>query len=191
MAAVEAGAAPLDDSQLVEKPISSERAFEGKLVKVDALRVEMPDGQIKRREVVRHPGAVALIALDGRGHVLMERQMRIAVGEVITEIPAGKIDPGETPEQAAVRELSEETGYTAGRLEYLFPMGTAIGYSDEILHFFLATELEEGEAHLDSGEFLSAWWMDIDELVEGVLAGKIYDSKTMVAGLYLAHAGLA
>ncbi|MGI6217071.1 MAG: NUDIX domain-containing protein [Coriobacteriales bacterium] len=174
-----------DDTGIRESIIGSERVFDGRLVKVDSVTVKLPDGREKKREVIRHPGAVALIVVDDRDRVLLERQYRVAADDVITEIPAGKIDPGEDPDHAAVRELAEETGFRAGRVEYIFDCMTAVGYSDEVISFYRAYDLEMGERSLDDGEFLNTFWMDREEFYRQVMEGKISDSKTMIAALLL------
>ncbi len=174
-----------DDSQLLETQVGSERVFEGRLLKIDSVQVGLPDGRLKKREVIRHPGAVCLIVVDDKGRVLLERQMRTAADQVITEIPAGKIDPGEEPIDAAKRELAEETGYVAGKLEYIFSMYTAVGYSDEKIHFYRASDLKAGYQNLDDGEFLKPFWMDSEELYQQVMNGEVEDSKTMVAAFLL------
>ena len=110
-------------------------------------------------------------------------QYRTALERVTIEIPAGKLDPGEDPAEAAARELSEETGYHAGRMEYLVPIATAAGYSDEIIHLFMAAELTPGEAHPDDDEFVASEWVPLDTLIDSVLDGRIEDSKTVIGAL--------
>jgi ADP-ribose pyrophosphatase len=163
--------------------LDAQRVYDGRFLKVDAVAVELPNGRRTTHEVVRHPGAVAIIALDGEGHVLMVRQYRTALERVVTEIPAGKLEAGETAENCARRELSEETGYRAGKMRYLAPIAIAAGYSDEIIHFFMATELKPGEAHPDDNEFIACEWVSLDALIRDVLDGRVEDSKTVIAAL--------
>jgi ADP-ribose pyrophosphatase len=171
------------DEFLASKVLGSERLFEGKLIKIDALHLQQPDGRITTHEVVRHPGAVAVIAIDGQGKILMLRQYRSALERVVLEIPAGKLEAGEDASHCAYRELEEETGYRATDMRYLAPIAIAIGYSDEIIHFFLASGLKPGEAHPDDGEFIACEWVELRDLVDAVLDGKVEDSKTVIAAL--------
>ena len=168
---------------LEENILDSKRVFEGGFLKVDDVKVELPNGDIKHHEVIRHPGAVAIIAIDDDSRVLLVNQYRTALERVTLEIPAGKLEPGEDATECAKRELSEETGYVAKKMTYLIPIATAAGYSDEIIHLFIATDLEAGRAHPDEDEFVSSQWMDLSELIDLVLDGRIEDSKTVIAAL--------
>lgn len=168
---------------LSEEIVSSKRAWEGGFLKVDDVEVKLPGGEPAHREVIRHPGAVAIIALDENNRVLLVNQYRTALERVTLEIPAGKLDPGENATDCALRELSEETGYTAGKMSYLIPIATAAGYSDEIIHLFMATDLAPGKAHPDEDEYIASQWMDLAELIDLVLDGRIEDSKTVIAAL--------
>ena len=172
-----------DDPALDEHIIDSRRVFEGGFLKVDAVDLTVANGNPKVHEVVRHPGAVGIIALDEDGRVLLVRQYRTALERVTIEIPAGKLEPGEDPLESARRELEEETGYAAAELRYLAPIAVAAGYSDEILHLYMATGLTAGQAHPDDDEFVASEWVDLDVLVVSVLDGRIEDSKTMIAAL--------
>ncbi len=171
------------DADLKETILGSDRVFSGQLIKVDHVDVSLPNGRTSSREVIRHPGATAIIALDGKGRILLVRQYRVALERVTREIPAGKLDLGEDCEACARRELSEETGYTAGTMRYLIPISSAVGYSDEIVHLFMATDLIPGEAHPDDGEFINVEWVDLGEFIDEVLDGKVEDSKTIIAAL--------
>lgn len=172
-------------SDLNETVIASEAAFLGRLVKVYVETVRLPDGQQARREIVRHPGAVALVPLLPDSTVLLVRQYRHAAGQVLLEIPAGTLEPGEDPLQAAARELQEETGYWPGRLERLTAEYTAPGYTTELIHLFLATELIESRLAADDDEFLEVVRLPFAEALRRVEAGEIQDGKTMI-GLLLA-----
>lgn len=171
------------DELLEERIIDSEPVFKGGFLNVEAVNITLPDGKHTVHEVVRHPGAVAIIALNDRGEVLLVRQYRTALERVTVEIPAGKLERGEDPLKAAQRELQEETGYTAGRMDYLMPVAVAAGYSDEIIHLYMATELSAGVAHPDEDEFVAAEWVALDKLVDSVLDARIEDSKTVIAVL--------
>lgn len=171
------------DELLEERILDSEPAFRGGFLKVDKVDVVLPNGHRAEREVIRHPGAVAVIALNDNGEVLLVRQYRTALERVTLEIPAGKLELGEDPLLAAKRELEEETGYSAERLDYLMPVATAAGYSDELIHLYMATGLAGGTAHPDDDEFVAAEWVSLDVLVDSVLDGRIEDSKTVIAAL--------
>lgn len=175
----------VDMPDISGKIISSKRAYDGKLLKIDQVDLELPNGASTMHEVVRHPGAVAIVALDKSGKVLLIRQYRTALDRVVVEVPAGKIDPGETPEEAVHRELQEETGYKCGEIRRLASIAVAAGYSDEIIHIYMATDIEPGEADPDEDEFLTIEWIEIESLIDSVLDGRIEDSKTVISGLIL------
>ena len=172
-----------DDTGLEETILDSRRVFNGGFLKVDAVDIELPNGNRKVHEVVRHPGAVAIIALDDDGRILLVRQYRTALERVTVEVPAGKLDAGEDPIEAVARELSEETGYAAAKIRRLASIAIAAGYSDEIIHLYMATELTAGQAHPDDDEFIAAEWVDLESLIDSVLDGRIEDSKTIIAAL--------
>ena len=171
------------DELLEETILDSETAFEGNFLQVDRVAIELPNGHLTTHEVVRHPGAVAIIALDEYGRVLLVRQYRTSLERVTVEVPAGKLEKGEDPLVCAQRELAEETGYVADQFRYLAPLAVAAGYSDEIIHLYLATGLHAGAAHPDEDEFVAAEWVDLSVLVDSVLDGRIEDSKTVIAAL--------
>ena len=172
-----------EDPSISERILSSTRSFEGRLLKVDSVDIELPNGHRTTHEVVRHPGAVCVVALDDQGRVLVVRQYRTALERGTVEVPAGKLDPGEDPEDAVRRELAEETGYVAGEIRRLASIAVAVGYSDEIIHLYLATDLEPGSAHPDEDEFIAAEWVGVESLIDSVLDGRIEDSKTVIAAL--------
>ena len=168
---------------LIEKRISGEEKYKGVIVSVTLDRVELPDGKDAVREVVHHPGGVSVLPVDAEGNCYMVRQYRYPVGDTVLEIPAGKLDGKEDHMICAVRELSEETGFTADTFVDLGCFFTSPGYSDEIIHVYLATGLHAGKSHLDEGEFLNVQTVPIAELVEDILSGKITDGKTQAAVL--------
>lgn len=172
-----------EDSSLEEKILGSTRVFDGRFLKVDAVDIELPNGVGKTHEVIRHPGAVCVIALDEDGRILLVRQYRTALERITIEVPAGKLDPGEDPLDAARRELSEETGYTSDSIRHLASIATAAGYSDEIIHIYMATGLHAGKAHPDDDEFIAVEWVSLECLIDSVLDGRIEDSKTMISAL--------
>ena len=172
-----------DFPELEEKILDSERAYDGSFLKVDRVDIELPNGVRKTHEVIRHNGAVGIVAIDDEGNILLVHQYRTALERVTLEIPAGKLELGEDPLACARRELSEETGYTADNIEYLAPVVTAAGYSDEVVHLFMATGLHAGAAHPDDDEFVVSEWVPLDVLIDSVLDKRIEDSKTMIAAL--------
>jgi len=171
--------------ELIEKRIESQIVFSGKILHVRLDRVLLPNGQESTREVVDHPGAVALVPVTDDGRVILVRQYRYPVEEILLEIPAGKLDSGETPEECAVRELEEETGFRAGKLEKLTSFYSAPGFTNEILHIYLARELKEVEQKLDGDEFLTVEFYTAEDIKELRASNKIKDGKTML-GLLLA-----
>ncbi|MDR2587001.1 MAG: NUDIX hydrolase [Coriobacteriales bacterium] len=168
---------------LSERILGSTRVYDGGFLKVDEVRVKLPNDKVAYRDVVRHPGAVAVIAIRADNQVLLVRQYRTALERVVLEIPAGKLEAEEDCEGCARRELAEETGYVARRMRYLAPIAIAAGYSDEIIHLFLATDLEQGQTQLDEDEFVTCEWWPLQDLIAEVLDGKIEDSKTVIAAL--------
>lgn len=172
-----------EDPSLSERILDSNRVYDGNFLKVDAVDIELPNGNRTEHEVIRHPGAVCVIALDNEGRMLVVRQYRTALERMTVEVPAGKLDPGEDPVDAVRRELAEETGYAAGTVRHLASIAVAAGYSDEIIHLYMASELTAGIAHPDDDEFVVAEWVSVDSLIDSVLDGRIEDSKTMIAAL--------
>lgn len=173
----------LPNPELEGEILSSSLAFQGGFLKIDAVDIELPNGHRTTHEVIRHPGAVCIIALNDEGQILVVRQFRTALERMTVEVPAGKLDPGEDPLEAVQRELSEETGYEAGTVRYLASIAVASGYSDEIIHLYTATDLTAGAAHPDEDEFVAAEWVEMESLIDSVLDGRIEDSKTMIAAL--------
>ena len=174
------------DAHLVEEQIDNVEAFSGRLLKVQVDRVRLPDGMEATREYVRHPGAVAVIAVLDDGKLVFERQFRYPLRRVFLEIPAGKIDAGEDILACAVRELREETGYEAGEWTYLGVIHPCIGYSDERIEFFLARGLTHVGHALDEEEFLEVLDMTVEDAYAATLDGRITDGKT-IAGLNYAR----
>ncbi|MBQ3104188.1 MAG: NUDIX hydrolase [Oscillospiraceae bacterium] len=176
------------ESNLVETKLSSELIYDGKILHVYKDQVTLPNGHAALREVMRHVGAVCMVALTEDNRVAVERQYRYPVGQVITEIPAGKLDSKEEDhEEAAKRELWEETGITAKSWQYLGTIYPAAAYTDEVLYIYLARDLSFGERHLDEDEFLDVEFVKIEDVVEEIMAGKIPDSKTQVSILRVYH----
>jgi ADP-ribose pyrophosphatase len=167
-----------------EHIVSTESIYDGRVVKLDLVQVELPDGARGQREVVKHPGAVAIVALDG-DDVLLVRQFRLPAGRVLLEVPAGTLEPGEEPLACAERELQEETGYRPGKLEPIGGLYTAPGYTSEYIYLFIATELTESRLAGDEDEFIELARMPLREALNRIDGGEIVDGKT-ITGLLLA-----
>lgn len=173
---------------LREQKAASEDLFRGRVLHLFLDMVELPNGHVAHRELVRHVGAVCVIPVTEDGNVVVERQYRYPIDQVITEIPAGKLDSKEEdPLEAAKRELREETGYTAGTWRELGLFYPAAAYSDEAIHMYLATDLKPGERQPDDDEFLRVETVPLKDLVSQVMAGQIPDAKTQVAVLKAAR----
>jgi ADP-ribose pyrophosphatase len=173
----------LEDSRFKEERISGEVVYAGKFFKVYRDAVRLPDGAQTEREYLRHPGAVAIVALTDAGEVVLERQFRYPLGRDLVELPAGKLEPGEAHLETGKRELLEETGYVAGKWTYLGLVHNAIGYSDEGIELWLATGLEKREAQLDEGEFLEVFTLPFAEALAMAADGRLSDVKTII-GLF-------
>ena len=170
-----------------EKTIDSQVLVQGGFLKLRRDTVRLPDGKESTREYVVHPGAVMIIPILPGGRVVLERQYRYPVRELVIEFPAGKIDPGEGMQACAQRELLEETGYTARQWAYAGPVYPCIGYSDEVIEVWLARDLQAGPAQLDEGEFVETFTASLEELEQWMLDGTIKDCKTL-AGLHWLYA---
>lgn len=174
----------MQQERLRERQASSELVFDGKILHLYHDKITLPNGEPADRELIRHVGAVCVIPITDDGMVVMERQYRYPVEEVILEIPAGKLDSKqEDHETAARRELEEETGYQARELIPLGKFYPACAYSDETIWMYLAKGLTKGQRHLDEDEFLDVELMPLRELVSMVLRGEIPDAKTQIAVL--------
>jgi len=162
------------------RTLSTEQVFDGKIVKVFIDDVRLPDGREARWERVIHPGAVGIVPLLSDQTIVLVRQYRHAVGKVLLEIPAGKLEKGELPEVCARRELAEEVGYRAGDMVKLAEFYNSPGYSDEYFHLFLARELEEGKAEADADEFFLVEAVHLEEAFNMILTGEVRDAKTVI-----------
>lgn len=171
------------DAELHEKILSEETAWRGKILDVRSLEVELPNGRRTGRDIVRHPGAAAVVALTESGKIVLVRQYRTALDRVTVEIPAGKLDPGEDPLECASRELLEETGMIAEKIAYLTTIATSDGFTDELIHIYMATGLSFSKSSPDADEFINVDLVEVGELVDAVLDGRIEDAKTVVGAL--------
>ncbi|CAJ0777896.1 Methanol dehydrogenase activator [Ralstonia condita] len=173
------------DAGLRETPVASALMHQGKFLTLKQDIVRLPNGRNASREYLIHPGAVMMIPLFNDGTVLMERQFRYPIGQVMIEFPAGKLDPEEGALACGKRELREETGYTAERWDYLTRIHPVISYSTEFIDIYLARDLQQGEAALDEGEFLETFITSAGQLIDWVRAGKISDVKTIIGVFWL------
>ena len=176
--------------ELTEKTLSSEKIFDGRILHVRRDTVLLPNGHQSTREVVDHPGGVCVLALDDQERVLVVSQFRYPYGEVLRELPAGKLEYGEDPAQAAIRELREETGAVAGTFQPLGELYPFPGYCGEIIRMYLARDLSFGDTDPDEDEFLGLERVPFSQLVEQVLSGEIKDAKTIAAVLKVKLLGL-
>jgi ADP-ribose pyrophosphatase len=158
----------------------SKHVFTGKVLTLNIDTVTLPNGFTVDLEIVRHPGAAAVVPLKDNGTVVLIKQFRHAAGGFIYEIPAGKLHPGEDPMHCAARELEEEIGYVAGRLELLTSILTAPGFTDEVIHIYKATGMTAGRQHLDRDEVLEVLEISLEEAIKMIKAGTIRDAKTIV-----------
>jgi ADP-ribose pyrophosphatase len=170
---------------LEEKRIGGEVVYAGRLLEVHRDRVRLPDGSEGVREYIRHPGAVAIVALFDDRRVLLERQFRYPLARAFIEIPAGKLERGEDPLVTGKRELLEETGYVAKEWRRLGQIHNAIGYSDEVIEIWLARGLERREQRLAEGEFLEVFTVPLAEAQAMARDGRITDVKTLTGLLWL------
>lgn len=168
-----------------ETRVSSRTVYEGKIIRVNVDEVTLPNGLSATREVVRHPGAVAILAEDAERRVLLVRQFRYAAEQELWELPAGKLEPGEDPALAAQRELAEEAGLGARKWQLLFSMYTAPGFCDELLWLYQATDLHPQPLPADWDEFISVQSFSRQQLREMMAQGLIRDAKTLVGLLHL------
>lgn len=178
-------------ADLTEKQVSSEQLIDGVLLKAYRDRVELPDGNESVREWIDHPGAAAIVPLFEDGQTLLVRQFRYPPRRTFLEVPAGKIDQGsEEPEVVAARELEEETGWRARRFTHVGSSYPCIGYSNEIIHFYVARDLERGRQELEDGEFMEVEMLPFEEAVAKARQGEILDMKSVAALFFAAtHVG--
>lgn len=169
-----------NDDQLVEKKLSHKDIYKGKIIDVTVYDVELPNGETSSREVVYHQGAVGIIAVHD-GNMYFVKQYRIAAEEVLLEIPAGKIEPNDTPEKTAIKELKEETGLVAKEVRYLQEFYVSPGFSNEIIYLFEAEQLELKEQKLDEDEFLEIEKIKITDLEQLMKENVFRDAKTLIA----------
>ncbi len=171
---------------LKETVLASEQVFSGSRINVRVDEVAMADGRRARREVVEHPDAVVILALRDDGNIAFVRQWRHPTGKPLLELPAGRVDPGESPEQTARRELREEVGLDPARLDFARGFYVAPGFADEFLHGFIARDCTESPLEADEDEELVVEWKPLGEAIELVDSGEIIDAKSVILLQYLA-----
>lgn len=167
-------------SSLDEITLSTQSIFQGKVISLQVDTVQLPNGNTATREVVRHPGAVAVLALH-EGKLVVVDQYRQPMGRCEVEIPAGKLEPGEDPLEAAIRELQEETGYSCGEIKHLQSFYTSPGFADELIHLYVTEDLTAGEMAPDDDEFLENSELTLEEAYRYIQEGRISDAKTIMA----------
>lgn len=174
-------------SRLEEKTIKTEKIFTGNVVSLQVDDVELPNGKHSKRELIKHPGAVAVIAITDENKIVMVEQYRKALEKEMIEIPAGKLEKGEEPRVCAERELEEETGYACESLEWLMSFYTSPGFADEMIHLYVARGLtqKENAASPDEDEFVNLIELTLDEALQYMMEQKIHDAKTIMAVQYL------
>lgn len=172
---------------LKETTLTRKEIFKGRIIDLYVEEVQLPNGKTSTREIIKHPGAVAVLAVTAEGKILMVEQYRKPLERTLVEIPAGKLEKGEDPKTTARRELEEETGYTCGHLEPLLSFYTSPGFADELVHLFIAEDLEKltSAAELDEDEFLDVLEVSLEEAQEMVESKRIFDAKTAFAVQYL------
>lgn len=173
--------------KFVEKTIRTKQIFSGKVISVQVDDVLLPNGKQSKRELVKHPGAVAVIPVTEEGKIIFVEQYRKPLERSIVEIPAGKMEKNEDPAVTAIRELEEETGYTTNSLTYITSFYTSPGFADEIIHLYVAKNLKKGNgnAHLDEDEFVHIMEVTLEEALQLIKEQKIFDAKTAYAVQYL------
>ncbi len=165
--------------ELKEEMVSQQTVYEGIIVNVRRDKARLLDGRITNREVVEHPGGVAVFALDEENRVTLVRQFRYPMGETVLELPAGKLEPGEDPREGALRELAEETGLEPKTFLSMGESFSSPGIFAEKIHLFFARDLVRGNGHPDDGEFLEVLQVPYDQVLDMVRRGEIKDGKTL------------
>ncbi len=171
----------MDDKDLIEEKIGEESVFDGVLLHVQRDTVKLPNGHETTREGVRHPGASAVLPILPGGDIVLVKQYRYPVGQVTLEVPAGKLDKNEEPINCAIRELEEETGFVADKIKKLTTIATTVGFSDEVIHLYVAEDLSAGKFNPDDDEFINVVKMPFAEALKKIESGEIFDVKTIIS----------
>jgi ADP-ribose pyrophosphatase len=172
-------------SDLYEKTISETDIYKGRIIELKVKEVQLPNGEKSKREVVLHPGAVAILAVTPEKKIVLVRQFRKALERTIVEIPAGKLEKGEEPITCARRELEEETGYRCGEMKKIGAFYTSPGFADEFIHVYFTEELSKGTVQTDEDEFVELMEVSLTEALNLIETEEIIDAKTVFAIQYL------
>ncbi len=172
---------------MTEKTLTSREVFNGRIMRVYLDEVELPNGKTAQREILRHNGGVCCAVLNSRDELAFVRQYRYVYGEVVTELPAGKLEPGELPDDAVRREVREEVGADCTDWREMGRLYPTPGYCGEVIHLYACRLAEEGAPQPDEDEFLETLWIPLDEAVQMVMRGELPDSKSQVLILKLAN----
>ena len=175
-----------NDEKLIEKKIKSQVVFKGKIIKVYFDEILLPNDKKATREKVWHPGAVGVVPVNDKNEVILIRQYRYPIEEVLIEIPAGKLDKNELPQKCAERELQEEVGATGGKLIHLTSFLTTPGFSNELLHLFIAVDFKKSKNNPDDDEFLQVIKVPLDKCISWIYDGTIKDAKSII-GILMAR----
>ena len=166
---------------ILEKTMNRKTIYSGKVITLDVETVLLPNNKVASREIVRHPGAVAILPIDDQGNIYFVKQFRKAIEHELLEIPAGKLEKGEEPSQCALRELQEEIGFTSNKLTFINQIYTSPGFADEKIYIFKAENLVKSELMKDEDEFINIYRYRPDEAFNMIKNGKIRDAKTIAA----------
>ncbi len=166
---------------MVEKTISSQSIYEGRIIQVRVEEVELPNGKTASREIVHHNGAVAVLAITDEDQIVLVRQYRKPMDRILLEVPAGKLEGDEDPKSCAERELVEETGFKAKEMDQIASFYTSPGFSDELVHLYRGRGLTAGDAQPDEDEFVEVLYLSLPEAKKYIETGEIKDAKTIMA----------
>jgi ADP-ribose pyrophosphatase len=175
------------EDQLIPEVVASETIYEGRIVSLVRDTIRLAGGKVATREVIRHPGAVAMVPIDPEGRLLLVTQYRHAAGKTLLEIPAGTLEPGEKPESTAIRELQEEIGMHPGRIEPIGGFFVAPGYTSEYIHLYICSALTESKLSGDDDEDITVVALSRAEALEAIALGRIADAKSVAGILRWAH----
>lgn len=177
----------MEDQDLIEEKISETSVFDGVLLHVKKDTVKLPNGKEATREWIKHPGASSVLPILPNGNVVLVKQYRYPLGEVTLEVPAGKLDNNEDPLNCAMRELEEETGYLADKIKKMTTIATTVGFSNELIHLYVAEDLSVGKFNPDEDEFLNVVKMPFADALKKIDTGEIVDAKTIISLLLYAR----
>jgi ADP-ribose pyrophosphatase len=167
-------------NKYMEETLKTQEIFKGRIIKLRVDTVSLPDGKKSTREIIEHPGAVAVVAIDQDNNIILVRQFRKAVEKFLMEIPAGTLEKDEEPLGCAQRELREETGFTARNWEKILSYYSAPGFADEELHLYAASDLIQGEKEMDTDEFVETLRLPLQEAYDNIFSGQIVDGKSII-----------